>query len=146
MSKPASTHVPHILPLKVYLSVAVALLVFTVITVYISTLNFGPFNLVVAMIIAAIKATLVALFFMHLRYDSKLYMIIFVAAVMFLAVFIILTMFDTMARDKIYDVKARPINPMAGMYDSLTVSQPHSVPDTAALHRQLPADTSGKGH
>lgn len=139
MNKEATTHAHHILPLRVYVAVAAALLVFTAITVYISTLDFGPYNLVVAMVIAAIKATLVALFFMHLRYDSKLYMVIFVSAVMFLAVFIIFTMFDTLKRDDIYEIKARPIEKQAVIYDSLRTAS-HSTESADSF--ALPVDSS----
>lgn len=110
----------------------------TAVTVAISFFHFGPFNLLVAMLIAALKATLVALFFMHLKYDNKLYMIIFVTAVVFLAVFIILTMFDTMRRADVYDIEAKPIRDKAVIYDSLdTGRQLHTdtlmtTPDTSA--------------
>ncbi|UCD62872.1 MAG: cytochrome C oxidase subunit IV family protein [Candidatus Zixiibacteriota bacterium] len=96
----------HILPLKVYLGVGAALIVLTAITVTVSFFNFGPYNLLVAMVVAAIKASLVALFFMHLKYDSKLYMIIFVAAILFLAVFIIFTLFDTLLRGDVEPITA----------------------------------------
>jgi cytochrome c oxidase subunit 4 len=139
MKKEATGHVAHVLPLRVYLSVTATLLVLTAITVYVSTLDFGGYNLVIAMLIAAAKASLVALFFMHLRYDNKLYMVIFVAAVTFLAIFIILTMFDTLERDDIYEIRAQPIERQAVIYRSDTSSQQsagHS--DTA----QPPADTT----
>ncbi len=90
----------HILPLSTYLSVGAALLVLTVITVAVSQYQLGEWNLIVAMTIATIKATLVLLFFMHLKYDNKLYAVAFLIAVTFLAVFIVLTMLDTMTRDE----------------------------------------------
>ncbi|UCG60362.1 MAG: cytochrome C oxidase subunit IV family protein [Candidatus Zixiibacteriota bacterium] len=119
--KNGSSHSHHILPPRVYLGVGAALLILTAITVAVSFFNFGPYNLLVAMLIAAGKASLVALFFMHLKYDNKLYMTIFVASVVFLAVFIILTMFDTLRRDDIYDIGAGPIRDRAVMYDSVAV-------------------------
>lgn len=109
----------HILPLRLYLSVGAALIILTGATVAISFVHFGPFNLVIAMLIAAGKATLVALFFMHLKSDNKLYMTIFVASLVFLAVFIILTMFDTLRRDDIDEIKSKPIQERAVIYDSL---------------------------
>ena len=60
----------HILPYNVYVSVFVALIVLTVITVAASQVYFGTMNVIVALVIASIKATLVALFFMHLKYES----------------------------------------------------------------------------
>ncbi|HES59371.1 MAG: cytochrome C oxidase subunit IV family protein [Calditrichaceae bacterium] len=107
----------HITPLKTYLSVGVALMVLTIITVVVSFVHFGAFNLIIAMVIASIKAVLVALFFMHLLYDNKLFMAIFSISLIFVSVFIILTMFDTMQRDSIDEVKAKPIKKNAIIYD-----------------------------
>ena len=106
----------HILPLSTYFGVGAALLVLTGITVLVAQFDFGPINLVVAMAIAAIKGTLVALFFMHLKYDNKLYLFVFVGAILFLALFIVLTMFDTQDRDAIYEITAKPINDKAVIY------------------------------
>lgn len=115
---------PHITPLKKYLEVFVALLVLTGITVLVAQYDFGEWNLVVALSIAAIKAILVALVFMHLAQDSKLYFLVFAGALVFLAIFIILTMFDTQERGDIYQEVARPIRSEAAMYDSLK-AMPH---------------------
>jgi cytochrome c oxidase subunit 4 len=60
----------HIVPFKIYLSVFVTLLVLTVITVWISRHDFGAWNIVIAMLVASVKAMLVALFFMHLKYEK----------------------------------------------------------------------------
>ena len=106
----------HILPLSVYINVGLALLGLTVITVWISFYNFGSFNLVVAMGVAAVKASLVALYFMHLKYDNKLYLVIFLASLLFLATFIILTMFDTLRRGDLDEIKSAPINKDAVIY------------------------------
>lgn len=114
-------HAHHILPLSTYFNVFTALIILTIITVWISFYHFGEFNLLVAMIVAGVKASLVALFFMHLKYENKLLMIIFVSSVLFLAVFIIFTMFDTMTRGEVEIQKEKPINPNAAMYDSLNI-------------------------
>ncbi len=84
-------------------------MIFTAITVIVAQYQFGEYNLLIAMIIAAIKATLVALFFMHLKYDNKIYAAVFVGSLLFLAVFIIFTMFDTLRRGDIYDEVAHPL-------------------------------------
>jgi len=107
----------HIAPLRTYLAVGAALLILTVITVAVSFVHFGGFNLVIAMVIASIKAVLVALIFMHLLYDNKLFMAIFLIALIFVSVFIILTMFDTLQRGSIDEVKAKPIKENAVLYD-----------------------------
>jgi len=62
----------HIVPFRYYVIVLVLLVVLTVITVGVARLDFGNWNIVVAMLIASVKATLVALFFMHLKYESPL--------------------------------------------------------------------------
>jgi cytochrome c oxidase subunit 4 len=109
-----------------------ALIVLTAVTVWISHFHFGAYNLVVAMGVAAIKASLVALFFMHLKYDNKLYMTIFLSAIAFLAIFIVLTMFDNLTRGRIDEEKVHPINPNAVIYrDSGTVAGDTAVVDSA---------------
>jgi hypothetical protein len=54
---------------------------------------------------------------MHLKYDHKIYLVIFVIAVTFLAVFIVFTMFDTLHRDDIYEITDGPIEENAIIYD-----------------------------
>lgn len=137
-----STNHHHILPLKVYLGVATALLVFTVITVVAAQFHFGEYNLLIAMIIAAIKATMVALYFMHLKYDNKIYALVFVGSLLFLAVFVIFTMFDTLRRGDIYEEVAHPIRD-AIIYDhsATPADTTHSAPDST--HQ---AEKSAAGH
>lgn len=134
MSQASPSHRSHVLPLRLYLSVAATLLVLTSITVYVSTIDFGPYNLVVAMVIAALKATLVALFFMHLWYDSKIYLVVFLTAITFLAIFITFTLFDTLARDDIYEMRATPIRENAVIYDSVAPAIDSTVAGDSGLH------------
>lgn len=91
-------HVPNITPLRTYLLAWGALMVLTVITVAVSYVDFGAFDIVVALGVAAMKAAVVALVFMHLWDDSKFNSIIFLSALLFLALFITFTMFDTESR------------------------------------------------
>jgi cytochrome c oxidase subunit 4 len=88
-------HVPHVLPFTTYVATFVALLVLTAITVAVSYVNFGAANIVIALLVATIKASIVALLFMHLFYDHKFHSIIIVIGLLFLGVFIAFTMFDT---------------------------------------------------
>jgi cytochrome c oxidase subunit 4 len=136
---------PHVLPLSVYLTIGGTLLVLTAITVAVSFFHFGAYNLVVAMVIAAVKASLVALFFMHLKYDSKVYLTVFLLAILFVAVFIILTMADTMERDQIYRIKAEPISDQAIIYrrDSATDSLGVAVDTIGAGIDSSAGETSG---
>ena len=139
MSDSSSTQ--HIVPLKIYLRVGAVLLFLTVITVAVSQFDFGEFNLIVAMAIAAVKGILVVLFFMHLKYDNKFYMIIFTTALIFLAVFIILTMMDTQTRGEIYDYEMQPINKNAAIYDKPFEGHEH-VDTTAMASPPIPPDSS----
>ncbi len=101
----------HILPLKTYLAVFGFLIVMTVVTVAVSLVHLGPFNIVVAMLVAAAKAIAVAAIFMHLKYDNKLYLLAFLISVLCLAVFFILTLVDTEFRGRVDEIKTHPIVP-----------------------------------
>jgi cytochrome c oxidase subunit IV len=89
-------HVPHVLPLAIYLGVFAMLLIFTVITVAVSYVDLGhTVNLAIALGVATMKASMVGLIFMHLAFDNKFNAIVFTMSVIFLAIFIGLTMYDT---------------------------------------------------
>lgn len=62
----------HIVPFKVYATIFGTLVALTVITVAISRIDFGVLNIVIAMLVASVKAMLVALFFMHLKYEKPI--------------------------------------------------------------------------
>ena len=107
----------HVSPIKLYIGIACALFVLTAITVLLSFVDMGGFNAIVAVGIATFKALLVAFFFMHLWYDKKLNLFIFSAGLLFVGIFIALTMFDTLRRADIYEIKAGPINKEAPIYE-----------------------------
>ena len=88
----------HIIPFKVYIKVLSALLVLTVITVAVAQVDFGVLNAVIAMGIATVKAALVLLYFMHLKYDDQTYLVIFLAGVFFLVVIFLFCEFDLITR------------------------------------------------
>ncbi len=115
-----ASHKPHILDLSVYLNIGFILLILTAVTVAVSYIDLGAWNVVVAIFIASIKATFVLLFFMHLYYDRKIYLVIFLTAILFLAIFIGFIMFDTLNRGDIDKVVERPINPNAIIYNQQT--------------------------
>ena len=69
----------HVLPVRTYVTIVSLLFVFTVITVLAAFVEMGPLNTPVALAIAVFKATLVVLFFMHVRYNTPL-MWVFAAA------------------------------------------------------------------
>ncbi len=99
---------------KVYATVLAALLVLTGLTVTAAGIDFGPYNTVIALIIATLKASLVALFFMHLRHD-KLNAVIFLGGIFFLAVFLIFTLFDIDSRTTILPLSLKtPVKEFPG--------------------------------
>ncbi len=89
---------PHVLPVKTYVGVFLALLFLTYLTVQVSIIGMGPLALPVAMLIAFIKASLVVNFFMHLRYDNRFYRIIFYSSLFFLGTFFLFTFIDFHSR------------------------------------------------
>jgi cytochrome c oxidase subunit 4 len=109
-------HKVHITPIKTYITIAALLMILTAVTVTVSFIDLGPYNVSVALLIASVKALLVAFFFMHLFYDNKLYLIIFAMALLFLTIFLTLTMFDTSTRGAIDKEIADPINKEATIY------------------------------
>ncbi len=88
--------IAHIVPAPVLLGVFAALMVLTLATVAATWVDLGVWNLWIALVIATVKASLVALFFMHLRYDNPFYALIFVTALVFLGLFLSLTLLDTL--------------------------------------------------
>ena len=89
---------PHVLDLKWYFGVWIMLMVFTVITVAVSYVDFGVLNLVIAVVVATMKATMVSLIFMHLAFDHKFNGIAFLSSLVFLAIFIGFAMTDMNSR------------------------------------------------
>ena len=87
----------HVMPLKVLAAVWIALLVLTFVTVAVTWVELGSLNLWIAMAIATLKASLVALYFMHLRYDRPINAIVFVTALCFVMLFVGIALTDTAA-------------------------------------------------
>ncbi len=85
----------HISSVKLYVGIWLALMVFTVLTVFAATLDLGVFNPIVALGIATTKAVLVVLFFMHVKYaHEKLTKLVIVIAIFFFLILLALTMAD----------------------------------------------------
>ncbi len=94
-SEITEAHLAHVVAPRILLGVFGALVVLTALTVAVSYFDLGELNLIVALSIATVKASLVALWFMHLRYDSGIYSFIFLVGVVFLGLFLIITMLDS---------------------------------------------------
>ena len=84
----------HVVPLKTYLVIFGILMGATALTVAIAFLDLGPANTVVALTIAAVKAVLVVLWFMHVKYSSRLTWMFAAAGFLWLALMIGLTLAD----------------------------------------------------
>jgi cytochrome c oxidase subunit IV len=91
----------HIGSNQSYIGIFLALIFLTFMTVKVSYYDFGSANIVIAMLIATMKASLVAAFFMHLRYDKLFNTLAFLGSFLFLAVFILLTYDDLGNRGKV---------------------------------------------
>ncbi len=90
----------HAVPLRILLGVWATLIFLTFVTVAVTWVDLGAMNIWIAMGIATIKAFLVALFFMHLKWDRPFNAIVLVAAVFFLVLFLGLALLDTMHYQK----------------------------------------------
>jgi cytochrome c oxidase subunit IV len=88
----------HIVSPKIYVSVFLALLVFTGLTYSIALINLGPFNAIVAITIAMIKSLLVILFFMHVKYSPKMTKVSIISGFFFLLILLGLSMTDYISR------------------------------------------------
>ncbi len=107
---------------KLYLGILIALLFLTVITVAAASFDFGTMNIVIALAIASVKGSLVALFFMHLRHDRMVNSIIFLSALIFLALLLMLCMIDVNSR-----IEPKPYNwkgPDPGLISPAELNKP----------------------
>lgn len=91
----------HVAPVWMYAGVLGSLFVLTGMTYLVSFLNLGPASLPVAMFVAAMKASLVCAFFMHLASDDGFYAFVFMTTLLFVAIFFGFTIFDLNSRSKI---------------------------------------------
>ena len=91
----SETRAAHVVPAATLLATAAALLGLTALTVGVSRLDLGAGNAAVALAIACAKASVVALFFMHLKYERRFQRVILVASALFAALFVAFVVFDT---------------------------------------------------
>ena len=88
----------HILPKRTYYTIFFILIFCTYLTVQVSYFDLGRFNAMAALIIAAFKATLVVLFFMHVKYSSRLTWAVAVSGLFWLGLLLFITMADYLTR------------------------------------------------
>lgn len=88
----------HITPRRTYFIIFFALMILTAITVWVAFIDLGSLNTPIAMAIAMIKASLVLLYFMHLRYSTRVTWVVLAAAFLWLGVLFVLTFSDYLSR------------------------------------------------
>lgn len=98
MSTHTHAHTPHVLPLRIYWGVFFALVVGTVVTVWSATQDLGLWNTPIALAIAVTKAMLVILYFMHVKYSSKLTWLFVAAGFLWFIIMVVITMTDFVSR------------------------------------------------
>jgi len=102
----------HIVSPKIYFLIFTSLMVGTGLTVWAAFQNFGAFNIVIALGIASVKATLVVLYFMHARYSPRRTQLVIVCSVFWLAIMLALTLTDYSTRQ----VEQGRLSPLAAPY------------------------------
>ncbi len=88
----------HVVAVRTYVAVFLALMALTVLTVAAAFVDLGPLNNVVMLGIAILKATLVVLIFMHVKYSTRLIPVVVVGSVFFLVILFVITMSDYLTR------------------------------------------------
>ena len=88
----------HVVPTRVYLTVFASLMILLIITVAVAFQPLGMFNLPVAMLIAVIKGVIIVMYFMEVKYGSKLLWVFVSSSFLFLVIFMVLTMNDYATR------------------------------------------------
>jgi cytochrome c oxidase subunit 4 len=117
----------HVHPTATYVKIFVALVFLTLVTVGLSRIHLGDFNFLIAVVVATIKAALVAAFFMHLKDDNRFNVLLFVGALVFMGVFFVYTMNDTQHRGQWDDSYGTQITsdgeraPGRGQYEEIKV-------------------------
>jgi cytochrome c oxidase subunit 4 len=91
-------HTEHIVKPGTYLVIITTLLFLTALTVTAAYINLGRFNIVVALAIATLKATLVVLFFMHAKYSPRRTQLVIVAGIFWLLILLFMTLSDYVSR------------------------------------------------
>lgn len=132
---------------KTYWKAWVTLLIMTVIMVWMSFHSLSAMTVVAVVAVASIQAALVALFFMHLKYDNKANAVTFVLSLLFLGIFAGLTASDMLDRDITEPVKVAEVGkgarqlPIRVAIDLMAASDPSPAP--AIRKSVLPSDSEG---
>ncbi len=88
----------HVVPARTYVLIFAALMALTATTIYVAFQDLGPLNNIVALSIAVVKMTLVVLYFMHVRYATRLTWLVVASGFVWLVFLILITMSDYWSR------------------------------------------------
>ncbi|MDP9002619.1 MAG: cytochrome C oxidase subunit IV family protein [Myxococcota bacterium] len=124
----------HISSTQFYWGIFGGLIILTLLTVKVSYYDFGSANIIIALLIATMKASLVAAFFMHLRYDKLFNTVAFLSAFLFLAIFILLTYDDLGVRGRSPQNYTEMTDPRTGEL------APGGEPATSATVNEVPGE------
>ena len=89
---------PHVVPTKIYYGIFAILLILTGVTVAAAYVDLGRFNTVVALAIACFKALIVVLYFMHVKYSTRLIKLTVIAGLYWMGILFALTLGDYLTR------------------------------------------------
>ena len=88
----------HIVPYRTFLLILAALLAFTFISIGVTSYNIGPFTVLAALVLATLKTILVLSYFMHLKFDVRMFAILVVAVLLLIGVVMFITFLDYLYR------------------------------------------------
>lgn len=132
-------HGHHIIPKKTLFTVFGTLVGLTILTAVTAlTIDFGPLEVPVALTIASVKALLVVIFFMALKYDNRVNALAITVGLVFVGIFIIFTMMDTVFRGDLDNVSSITISQQEREDEQLRAREP-----AAEQLRVAPADFIG---
>lgn len=130
----------HISPVRLYWVVFGALLVFTGLTYAVSFADLGPAALPVAMLVACIKASLVCVFFMHLKYDERFNVLVFLSSFFFMGVFFAFTMMDVTTRALVNPIEGNGVYDEMNPADAVRPTRANELRAAAAAASEHPAE------
>jgi cytochrome c oxidase subunit 4 len=93
-----SDHGHHVAPISLYIVIFLALMIGTFLTVFVAKFDLGPMNNIVMLTVACAKALLVILYFMHVRWSSRLTWVVAASGFFWLLILFTLTMADYLTR------------------------------------------------
>jgi cytochrome c oxidase subunit IV len=129
-------------PMSTYTIIFILLMVLLVVTVVAAFINLGEANMIVAMLIASIKAALVILYFMHVKFASRLTKVFVAASFVWLSIMFVMTFMDYISRDWLSNSRGWNDNPVKSAYNAGS-ARDHGKENTGGKHvGDAPAGTT----